>query len=149
MKTCTVCKQTKPQSDFYRRSARPGGDSRCKRCRDITGKPHRVKYYKEHRDAVIGQARAASLVKKYGITEEQFLQLLEDQNGECAICGTPNGLVTRKAKLAIDHNHATGEIRGLLCMSCNTALGNLQDSPELLMKAHAYLLNPPVRRRYG
>lgn len=139
MKTCSVCKQPKPSTDFYRRSDRPSGDSRCKPCRDLGGKQYRDAYYKNHRDAVIGRSRAASLEKRYGITEAEFLQLLEDQNGECAICGAENGLVTRKAKLAIDHDHTTGAIRGLLCMSCNTALGNLRDDPALLRAAADYI----------
>ena len=147
MKTCSVCKQSKATTDFYRRSARPSGDSRCKPCRDLTGKKHRDKYYTEHRDAVIGRARASILKSRYGLTEAQFLQMLEDQNGICAICGAESGLLTRKAKLAIDHDHATGAIRGLLCMSCNTALGNLRDDPALLRAAADYI--ETHQRRYA
>lgn len=62
--------------------------------------------------------------RKYGITIEDYDQMLLAQNGLCGACRT---LSTRK--LAIDHDHETGEVRGLLCGNCNTALGMLKDDP--------------------
>jgi hypothetical protein len=67
----------------------------------------------------------------------QFYQELADlQGGEaCAICGiTPS-----KRRLSVDHNHATDEIRGLLCMNCNQLLGRAMESPDIMLKAMAYL----------
>ena len=85
----------------------------------------------------------AELKKNYGITLEVYNEILENQNGKCALCGaeandTINGKV---ARLAVDHNHETGEIRGLLCGNCNRGIGNLQDSTEILTKAIDYLQN--------
>jgi len=74
----------------------------------------------------------------YGLDFDEYNKLLEKQNGACAICGSlpPN---THKKRLSIDHCHTTGRVRGLLCDSCNTALGLLKDSPDLMLKAISYL----------
>ena len=79
--------------------------------------------------------------RNYGITGEQFNEMLEGQNGVCAICERPE-TTTRMGKLrplCIDHNHKTGKIRGLLCSNCNQALGKFKDNPETLMRAAKYL----------
>ena len=74
----------------------------------------------------------------YGLTAEQFLQLLVSQEGLCAICEEP--LDTDEYKgIHVDHDHATGEVRGLLCRSCNTGLGLLKDSGVALQRALAYV----------
>lgn len=70
-----------------------------------------------------------------GITEEAYRDLLADQRGRCAICQEPPS----KKRLSIDHDHITNKVRGLLCISCNTAIGSFKDSQELLMKAIQYL----------
>ncbi len=73
---------------------------------------------------------------KYGITEADWLQLLNKQGNLCAICGgKQEGRV-----LCIDHDHLTGKVRGLLCGNCNVGLGNFRDSPKILESAIAYLL---------
>jgi len=64
----------------------------------------------------------------YGITVEQYEAMLELQNGVCAICG---GINTRKLKLAVDHDHDTGKVRGLLCDRCNRGIGLLRDSNNI------------------
>ena len=70
---------------------------------------------------------------------EHFSQLLQKQNHSCAICKTttPGG----KGTFHVDHCHATGAVRGLLCMACNIGIGKLKDSPELLDAAASYLRN--------
>jgi hypothetical protein len=66
--------------------------------------------------------------------------MYEEQNGVCWICEKrTRGRGEEKNTLAVDHNHKTGKIRGLLCSNCNTGLGNLRDSIELLEKAITYL----------
>jgi hypothetical protein len=77
------------------------------------------------------------LVKNYGITIEQYDSMFEEQSGKCAICQTekPRG----KGGFHVDHDHATGKVRKLLCTSCNMALGLLNDNEELLVKASEYL----------
>jgi hypothetical protein len=68
------------------------------------------------------------------------------QGGRCAICGK----VPRSRRLAVDHDHKTGEVRGLLCASgdfgCNKGLGYFNDDPELLRRAYEYLVDPPFRK---
>jgi hypothetical protein len=79
--------------------------------------------------------RTKILKRMYGITAEQYDAMLLKQDNKCAIC-----LQEDKGKrLAVDHCHKTGRIRGLLCGNCNLALGLLQDNPDLLNKAAAYL----------
>lgn len=70
------------------------------------------------------------------MTVEQYERMLADQGGGCAICGSPRDA---KRSLAVDHDHATGAIRGILCSGCNTGLGLLRDSRELLLRAADYL----------
>jgi hypothetical protein len=76
-------------------------------------------------------------MKQKGITVEEYDARLEAQDGLCAICRQLNASVRR---LAVDHNHETGEIRGLLCSHCNRALGLFKDDPALLKAAIDYLL---------
>jgi hypothetical protein len=71
----------------------------------------------------------------HNLTEDQYWVLFKTQNGVCAVCGEP----PNTKRLAVDHDHQTGEIRGLLCMHCNTALGKMRDSPDLLRKLLGYL----------
>lgn len=75
------------------------------------------------------------LRRKYGITMEQYTAMLAAQGGVCAICGGGDG----SRRLAVDHCHATGKVRALLCASCNTSLGRLGEDPVVLERAAAYL----------
>lgn len=84
-----------------------------------------------------------TLMRKYGITLNDYERMYEAQDGKCLICeGTEtriNTFTNEPIRMPVDHCHKTGEIRGLLCSDCNTALGLFQDSPEILSKAIAYL----------
>ena len=80
---------------------------------------------------------ARGLRHRFGITVEQYNSILASQNGGCAICG--ESCSTGK-RLAVDHNHETGEVRGLLCAACNRGLGMLKDSPRILASALNYLV---------
>lgn len=71
------------------------------------------------------------------ISKEHYAQMLEDQNGCCAICGKHRSQL--KQRLRVDHDHATGAVRGLLCPSCNGGLGHFRDSIAFLTKAVDYL----------
>lgn len=80
--------------------------------------------------------RAAYLKSKYGITEADYEGMLGEQNGVCAICLRP----PKKIRLAIDHNHASGKIRGLLCKRCNyRLLPTGQENADLFQRAADYL----------
>lgn len=78
------------------------------------------------------QVRRSGLLKKYGLTPEEFYQLETLSDGKCAICN-------EAAKLNVDHDHATGKVRGLLCRSCNLALGLMKDNVFILISAIEYL----------
>ncbi len=80
------------------------------------------------------------LEKRYGITLEQYNELVEIQGGRCAICNKlPTGTNHTSKRLAVDHCHATGAVRGLLCGTCNTTIGMIEDRPELLDRMRRYL----------
>lgn len=78
------------------------------------------------------------LEKRFGLTKEAYEQLLEKQNGGCAICGEACATGDR---LAVDHDHETGEVRGLLCRKHNVGLGMFNDDVDLLLAALLYLMS--------
>ena len=80
-------------------------------------------------------AREYRLKRRFNLTQEDYDILFEQQNGVCDICGGTNNGRT----LAVDHNHVTGAVRGLLCLTCNAAIGMLQDDITLLASAIVYL----------
>lgn len=78
------------------------------------------------------------LMSTYGISPEEWVSILNEQKGKCAICGTSE-FKGRGGRPHVDHDHATGKVRALLCHHCNTGLGAFGDSIELLLEAAAYL----------
>ena len=78
--------------------------------------------------------RRRQLLERYGISLEQYEAILARQGGACAICREP-----ARGTLAVDHCHATGEVRGLLCFKCNVVLGLCEDDPGITLAAIAYL----------
>lgn len=81
---------------------------------------------------------------KFGIDAGQYDAMVRAQRGVCAICGQPETVLSRRGEvqaLSVDHDHATGALRGLLCRHCNIALGMMGDDPERLRAAASYL-NP-------
>lgn len=82
--------------------------------------------------------RESRLKRTYGISVHKYEEMLCDQGGSCAICEAKK--CASNNRLAVDHSHVTGAVRGLLCSNCNTALGKFQDRPELLLRAYEYLL---------
>lgn len=83
-----------------------------------------------------GAERAAQLKFKYGMSVAAYEAMLIAQSGRCAVCGTP---ATARRVLHVDHCHAEGHVRGLLCVQCNTGLGHFKDDPTRLQSAIAYL----------
>ena len=83
------------------------------------------------------------IFKVRGVTAEWYDETLAEQGGVCAICRQPESKFSSGGglkMLAIDHDHATGKVRGLICQQCNIGIGALQDSPVLIRKAIRYLL---------
>lgn len=75
----------------------------------------------------------------YGMTQDQFNEMLESQGGACAICGSSEWLGTKDHVPHVDHDHVTGKVRGLLCGDCNLMLGKAKDDPARLRAAADYL----------
>jgi hypothetical protein len=104
---------------------------RCYQC----DKERSKKYYNKNRDGIKVKARDRQLRYLYGITKIQYEKLLFDQNYCCKICDKHSS----EGYLFVDHSHSTGEVRGLLCRSCNFILGQANDSKEILRRAMEYL----------
>lgn len=124
-KFCRTCRTIKPLGEWSRNAhASDGFQTRCKPC---TSAHARRKYFE----------------KAYGLTEEAVEAMRVAQGGLCAIC---------RSALAVhvDHDHRTGEVRGMCCFSCNAALGHFKDDPAVLRRAVGYLegrLTPSARAR--
>lgn len=95
--------------------------------------------YKQKRCPV--KNRKQALKARFGITPEQYAAKLLEQNGVCAICSQPETRIMRGKvmPLSVDHDHATGKIRDLLCGRCNSGLGHFADDPSLMIKAIGYV----------
>jgi hypothetical protein len=96
------------------------------------------KFYDTHPE----KARDHHLHYRYGLDESRFQEMLKAQNGVCAICGKPEAAVHKNGavkRLAVDHDHLTDVVRGLLCWRCNKAIGLLFDNTTILENALTYL----------
>lgn len=105
----------------------PSGVFVCLLCKRENGK----KYRENNRQTIRENGRVA----RYKVSIDYIKSLFECQSGKCAICGNPIEFETSR----IDHDHRTGKVRGLLCVSCNTGIGLLQDSPSVLERAAEYI----------
>ena len=85
------------------------------------------------------QWRAQTRKKLYGITDEEYYSILLSRGGVCAICGSTQN----NRSLAVDHDHETKRVRGLLCTRCNTTLGQFNDDPKMFQAAIDYLNRRP------
>jgi len=113
-KECPTCKTTKTSTEFNKCVSRKDGlDIRCKSCASQSSK---IQHYKKH----------------YGFTTEQAKLHLQNQYGNCKIC-------SKETKLYVDHNHATGKVRDLICNNCNTVIGHAKESIDVLEKTIKYL----------
>ena len=130
--TCQKCGESKPPSEYHHDyGSRTSYQHKCKDCK----KHDRAIQYRRDPGVAYRAVRKSKLKTLYGLTIAAYNQMLADQNGGCAICGKePNG-----RNLVVDHDHNTNKVRGLLCTSCNRGIGLLQDSPDVLRVALAYL----------
>lgn len=146
VKICNRCRQEKPLTEFYRelrKGRRPNTfKPTCKTCiRALT-----EEWRKNNPDRVrvqVDRARGSHRKRAYGVTPFQYEAMLKAQNGTCAICCQPERRRSKKwvtRELCVDHDHATGKVRGLLCSDCNVAISLLRENPELLDAARDYLL---------
>lgn len=118
MKTCTKCGLEKPLEEFHRNGT--GRRGNCRDCRTVQGYAYK---------------RTWELKNLYGITLEDYIDLYNQQDGKCANCNLERAT-------EVDHDKKTLEIRGILCMKCNTGIGLLGDTLEDIEKAVQYLSRP-------
>lgn len=130
MKTCSKCKTDKPYDDFSKCGAGKRRRTVCRACQNSAEKNRKAVADPEKWKA---SRRAAIIKHKYGITIEEFDEILVRQGGICAICKRP------PVRPCVDHCHATGKVRAILCGNCNTGIGMLGDDICLLVAATEYL----------
>lgn len=127
---CKVCGTTKLVREFYRRSKSPTGyQSTCKKCSNAATNRARTKRYKNS-EVARDLDKARNRCRKYGITLDEYYTLKE--TAECEVCKRPD-------KLVIDHDHKTGQVRGLLCQNHNMGIGLFNESIEHMQSAIQYL----------
>lgn len=137
-KLCRKCGQRKLLSDFYKESRHKDGvHSYCKICfcKQTKG------YKQRNKEKVKISSRSLHLKKTFGITLESYKEILLKQNGVCAICGRPETATFRGKirALSVDHNHNTGQVRGLLCDNCNHVIGAAKENVSILHSAIRYI----------
>lgn len=133
-KKCKSCGETKHVTEFYGRAASKDGLAyNCSPCSDEVAK----RWNQKHKDKRFETRRSSHLRRNFGITLEQYRELLLKQDESCAIC--KRHISEFNQELAVDHNHTTGEIRGLLCTNCNYRLVAKHTDSNLLRTIADYL----------
>jgi Recombination endonuclease VII len=158
-KNCRICGVWKPLDEFHRATGmRDGHRNECKPCFRGLAKarydsaaavaratqwrkdnPERFqKWQAEYRARPERKRKMRDLYyrRTFGISADEFDALLAGQSGGCAICGS---VPEREASFHLDHDHLSGAIRGILCLSCNQALGHFRDDPTVLQRAADYV----------
>lgn len=107
-----------------------------KNWRATRGKEYHSDWYKANKQSRVLYNR----LRKFGITHEEFIQLLDKQNGRCPLCDvTLSYDLSTQKNTCVDHDHRTGKIRGVLCRLCNTMLGSAKDNITTLENSIKYL----------
>jgi hypothetical protein len=153
-KVCTICELRLPCEAFHKSSrSKDGLQTRCRNCyRDWYNQryqdnaefrekrsEHFAKFYEEKYPSRRERHNDTRRYGMYGITRAQFDAMVAEQGGVCAICKQPPSGHGPQAVLAVDHNHDSGLIRGLLCSPCNMAIGLFRENPDVLAAAIRYL----------
>lgn len=153
IKICKHCSKEKTFDEFAKRPSRKiGYQSWCRKCmneykkRIPKYKETRREYDKKNRKKIQMSDRKRNrkrILEKFGISEQVYDELLIAQDGKCAICKNDETAVDNryglKKRLAVDHNHITGKIRGLLCTKCNSALGFLKEDINIIISMLKYI----------
>ena len=160
MKFCRRCKASKHPAEFGKhKRTKDGLHNFCNRCRSKESRARYVKfhkrmleraeYYRQNRPDIMEKWRklnkehetrykkSYSRLKRYGLTAEQFDRMVASQQNRCAICRKEFILTIP----AVDHDHKTGKVRGLLCSKCNLALGHLEENIQTVESLRSYILN--------
>jgi len=142
--SCKECRKQKGQKYYLENKEKI--NRRQKKYRTANKDKERLRgkiWYRENSDRKKGYSskyfeevkRNCDYKRKFNITLDDYDKMFKEQDGVCGICGLPQIM----RRLAVDHDHKTGKIRGLLCSGCNTSIGRLQDNPERLVKMMQYL----------
>ena len=136
-RTCPKCSESKPLISFTaNKNGRNGRNTHCRACQASKMRDWRAR----NADHIQKQQRKDWLNRKYGISLAEYDEILGAQGGRCAIC-REEGSVLRdgSTRLAVDHDHATGRVRGILCLSCNQAIALLEQYDHWIENALTYL----------
>ena len=144
-KTCGRCHQDKNLSEFSvvpktaktHNQFRDGIKPWCKKCYTEYARGYK-RNQREKNKSQYGVADPRHFMEKYQLTMDQIDDMMEQQNFSCAICDEKHKGIG-VMQLYVDHCHDTGKVRGLLCFSCNTSLGGMQDDAQRLRKAAQYI----------
>lgn len=149
-KACSVCLEVKEPTEYFKDKANFDGlGHMCKKCKTLKTYEWREKnkehYNKTQRDyqkkAYTPEQRYGHEIKRrYGCSLERYNEMLVAQEGSCAICKELHNPAIKQGRLYVDHCHATGEIRQLLCGSCNSMLGYAKDDTRVMLEAVAYVI---------
>ena len=134
-KKCPICEELKERSEFHKWKSRQDGlAAYCKKCTSKKSKDWQNQ--NPEKLPTLEEKRIYNRKKNFGISEEQYEQMLVDQNNQCAICKKEIGW-----EAAVDHCHTTNKVRGLLCRKCKLGLGGFKDNIETIRKAILYVKN--------
>lgn len=130
LKVCRLCKQEKELSEYYKSKARTRDNLRheCKSCINKST----TDYYNRNKSKLVKVRKEYHYKRLYNITLDQRNQMILEQDGCCYICQI-------KGKLVVDHCHATGKVRKMLCDRCNWTLGHINDDVSILPKLKLYI----------
>jgi len=140
MKKCTKCGVEKPLSEFHKNKSTK--DKYCSLCKPCNNK-HAFTWNKKEVEKRRVIVQKNNYKKRYGLSIQQKQELIDKQNSKCAIC---TNQLKDTHDVCVDHNHTTGQIRGILCRKCNLGIGHLQDSQEILKSALKYLKKYSAKR---
>ena len=142
MKCCT-CKQDKPVSEFGKNKSRSTGlQARCLACVRVGVQKWYQTKTPEMTARLNKRGRRWQVLKKYGLSPEEYARLQKEHNGRCAVCGEEECKKSKLGKtheLTVDHDHTTGKVRALLCHRCNVAIGLCKENPDLFRRIIDYL----------
>lgn len=140
MKVCVKCGEPKDYSEFSPNGVTRKGTqkyrSQCRKCDNARQLKYRKNYPNTSRYSK-DRLKSYQVKAAFGITYEEWVKLMESRGWACEICGRETESSGRT--LAIDHDHSTGDIRGVLCQRCNCAIGLLSENDETLRSAIDYL----------
>ncbi len=159
-RTCRKCGETKPLDGFHKADVPTGRRRDCKKCKNEAkavwrrgnqaratemvrrwrNKNHKRNHENFSRWRLENKDRVSEydLRKRLGVALGTRAKMLAEQDGKCAICKREGPIIDGKP-IGLDHSHTTGQIRGLICIRCNFALGHMQDDPDRLRAAAAYV----------